>query len=58
MLACFSMHLITSLCLIFSLIYWLYRLSRAMYNLLSYFNIRAFYTQALDIKPVWHELIK
>ncbi|CAF0832259.1 unnamed protein product [Adineta steineri] len=56
------MHLITSLCLILSIIYWLYRLCRALYNLLSYFNIRAFYTQALDIKPndlpnmTWHEV--
>jgi hypothetical protein len=46
------MHLLTTLCIILSIIYWLYRLSRALYNLLSYFNIRAFYAQALDIKPV------
>ena len=47
-----SMHLLTTLCLILAIAYWLYRLSRAIYNLLSYFNIRAFYAQALDIKPV------
>jgi hypothetical protein len=46
------MHLLTTLCIILSMIYWLYRLSRALYNILSYFNIRAFYAQALDIKPV------
>ncbi|CAF3238887.1 unnamed protein product [Rotaria socialis] len=57
-----NMHLITSICLLLSFIYWIYRLSRAIYNLLSYFNIRAFYTQALDIKPnelanmTWHEV--
>lgn len=49
-----SMHLLTTLCLILAIAYWLYRLSRAIYNLLSYFNIRAFYAQALDIKPVKH----
>jgi hypothetical protein len=48
----FSMHLLTILCLILAAIYWLYRFSRALYNILSYFNIRAFYAQALDIKPV------
>ena len=41
-----------SKCIILSIVYWIYRLSRAIYNLLSYFNIRAFYAQALDIKPV------
>ncbi|CAF4755094.1 unnamed protein product, partial [Rotaria sp. Silwood1] len=46
-----NMHLLTTLCIILSIIYWFYRLSRAIYNLFSYFNIRAFYTQALDIKP-------
>jgi hypothetical protein len=46
------MHLLTNLCILLSIIYWLYRLIRALYNLLSYFNIRAFYAQALDIKPV------
>jgi hypothetical protein len=46
------MHLLTALCVILAIIYWLYRLIRALYNLLSYFNIRAFYAQALDIKPV------
>ena len=46
------MHLLTTSCIILSMIYWLYRLSRALYNVLSYFNIRAFYAQALDIKPV------
>jgi hypothetical protein len=48
----FSMRLLTTLCVILSVIYWLYRLIRAFYNILSYFNIRAFYAQALDIKPV------
>ncbi|CAF0900705.1 unnamed protein product [Rotaria sp. Silwood1] len=57
-----NMHLLTTLCIILSIIYWFYRLSRAIYNLFSYFNIRAFYTQALDIKPndllnmTWHEV--
>ncbi|CAF2602109.1 unnamed protein product [Rotaria sp. Silwood2] len=57
-----NMRLIISLCLILSIIYWIYRFSRAIYNLLSYFNIRAFYIQALDIKPIdlpnmtWHEV--
>jgi hypothetical protein len=46
------MHLLTTLCVLLSIIYWFYRLIRALYNLLSYFNIRAFYAQALDIKPV------
>jgi hypothetical protein len=46
------MHLITSLCLILSIIYWFYRLARSAYNILSFFNIRAFYNQALDIKSV------
>ena len=46
------MHLLTILCVLLSIIYWLYRLSRACYNIISYYNIRAFYTQALDIKPV------
>ncbi|CAF0903757.1 unnamed protein product [Adineta steineri] len=57
-----NMHLLTNLCIILSIIYWLYRLTRSLYNLLSYFNIRAFYAQALDIKPndlsnmTWHEV--
>ncbi|CAF3419510.1 unnamed protein product [Rotaria sp. Silwood1] len=57
-----NMHLIISLCLILSIIYWIYRFLRVIYNLLSYFNIRAFYIQALDIKPndlpnmTWHEV--
>jgi hypothetical protein len=46
------MHLITSLCLILSIIYWFYRLIRAAYNIISFSNIRLFYNQALDIKPV------
>ncbi|CAF3812932.1 unnamed protein product, partial [Rotaria magnacalcarata] len=56
------MHLLTTSCIILSIIYWLYRLSRALYNLISYYNIRAFYIQALDIKPndlsnmTWHEV--
>lgn len=52
------MHLLTSLCVMLSIIYWLYRLIRALYNLLSYFNIRAFYAQALDIKPVERQKLK
>jgi len=52
------MHLITSLCLLLSIIYWLYRLARAVYNILSFFNIRAFYNQALDIKPVKNKILK
>ncbi|CAF3406257.1 unnamed protein product [Rotaria socialis] len=56
------MHLLTTSCIILSIIYWLYRFSRALYNLISYYNIRAFYIQALDIKPndlsnmTWHEV--
>ncbi len=53
----FSMHLITSLCLILAIIYWFYRLARAVYNISSFFNIRAFYNQALDIKPVRKKII-
>lgn len=49
------MRILTSLCVLLAIIYWLYRLSRAIYNLFSYFNIRAFYAQALDIKPVREE---
>ena len=48
----FRMPLLTSLCLLLSMIYWFYRLLRAMYNLFTYFNIRSFYAQALDIQPV------
>lgn len=48
----FSMPLLTTLCTILAIIYWLYRLARSVYDLLSYFNIRAFYAQALEIKPV------
>jgi hypothetical protein len=51
------MHLITSLCLLLSIIYWLYRLARAAYDLLSFYNIRAFYNQALDIKPVMKKIL-
>jgi len=57
-----EMFLLTKLCLIIAITYWIYRFSRAIYNLLSYFNIRAFYAQALDIKPndlpnmTWHEV--
>ncbi|CAF0843587.1 unnamed protein product [Adineta ricciae] len=57
-----QMNLLTRLCIFLSIIYWLYRLSRAIYNLLSFYNIRAFYAQALDIKPndllnmTWHEV--
>lgn len=48
----FRMPLLTSLCLLLSMIYWFYRLLRAMYNIFTYFNIRSFYAQALDIQPV------
>ena len=48
----FSMNWITSLCLILAIIYWFYRFIRAIYNLQSFYTIRTFYHQALDIKPV------
>lgn len=46
------MNLLTNLCIILAIIYWIYRFSRSALDLISYFNIRAFYAQALDIKPV------
>ncbi|CAF0979681.1 unnamed protein product [Adineta ricciae] len=57
-----NMYRITNWCLILSIIYWIYRFACAVYHLASYFNIRSFYTQALDIKPhdlpnmTWHEV--
>ena len=48
----FSMNWLTSLCLMLAIIYWFYRFIRAIYNLQLFFNIRAFYNQALDIRPV------
>ncbi|CAF1192310.1 unnamed protein product [Didymodactylos carnosus] len=55
-------HLLISLCVALAVIYWIYRFCRAVYNLLSFYNIRLFYSQALDIKPkdlsnmTWHEV--
>jgi len=50
------MSLLTFLSLIFAIVYWFYQFLRAVYNIFTFYSIRAFYDQVLDIKPVENHL--